>query len=113
MALAEAGLDEEARVALEALPAAVYGDPGAVRARAQLRLRELLAARPADDAVRAGLEAVLQGDVARGLDRLLEALREDKAEDSPPRQALVEVLQTIADEGVVRDARRRMAAILF
>jgi putative thioredoxin len=113
VALAETGLDEEARVALEALPAAVYGDPGAVRARAQLRLRELLAARPADAAVRAGLEAVLQGDVARGLDRLLEALREDKADDSPPRQALVEVLQTIADEGVVRDARRRMAAILF
>lgn len=113
MALAEAGLDEQARVALEALPAAVYSDPGAVRTRARLRLQGLLAARPADDAVRAGLEAVLRGDVAGGLDRLLDALREDKAEESPPRQALVEVLQTIADEGVVRETRRRMAAILF
>jgi putative thioredoxin len=113
VALAEAGLDEEARRALEALPAPVYNDPAAVRARARLRLRALAATRPSGDAVGAGLEAIMAGDVVTGLDRLLDALREDKGEDSPPRQALVEVLQTIADDGVVRDARRRMAAILF
>lgn len=113
VALADAGLDDEAAVALEALPAAVYSDPGAVRMRARLRLRALAATRPSGDAVGAGLEAIMAGDVVTGLDRLLDALREDKGEDSPPRQALVEVLQAIADDSVVRETRRRMAAILF
>ena len=111
--LAEAGFDADARQALEALPAAVYGDPSAVRARATLELRALAASRPEGDPVRQGLQHVAAGDVPAGVDLLLEALREDHSERSPARAALVAVLQGNPDEEFVRETRRRMARVLF
>lgn len=111
--LAEAGLDAEARQALEALPAAVYGDAAAVRARAGLELRALAASRPEGDGVRRGLDLVATGDVLAGVDLLLEALREDHRDGSPARAALVAVLQGSTDEAFVRETRQRMARVLF
>jgi len=111
--LAEAGDDADARRALEALPAGVYGDPTALRARAQLDLRALAAARPERDAVRTALEQIMRGDIAGGVDLLLDALRDDHSEASPARSALVAVLQMSSDEDFVRDTRRRMARVLF
>ncbi len=114
VALSELGMDHEAALALEALPIAVYGDPKAKRARALVALRAIIAERPADDAVRSGGEAILRGDATVGFSLLLEALREDKTDEhSPARRALVESLHVIDDEDAVRDARRRMASVLF
>ena len=114
VALADAGRDEEARRALEALPTAVYGQARAVRARARLTLSALAAARPAGDATREGIETLLRGDAAAGIASLLDALREQKGDDdSPARAALVEAFNALEDETLVRDARRRMAAVLF
>jgi putative thioredoxin len=113
VSLAEAGLDAEAQRALEALPASVYRDATAVRARAFLEVRALAATRPDHDVVRTGLEQVLRGEVVAGVDLLLDALREDHSEASPARLALVAVLQTSVDEEFVRDTRRRMARVLF
>jgi putative thioredoxin len=113
LALAESGMDVDARHALEALPASVYRDPAAVRARATLELRALAATRPDADAVRRGLEQVMAGERATGVDLLLEALRDDHSEESPARAALVAVLQMTDDEEFVRETRRRMAKVLF
>lgn len=113
VALSEAGFDDDARKALEALPSAVYRDPLAVRTRAQLEMRALAAAQPHGDAVRRGLELIVAGDASSGVDQLLEALRDDHSEESPARAALVVALQAIADDEFVRDARRRMARVLF
>ncbi len=114
VALAESGIDDEATIALEALPVAVYGDPKAKRARARVALRALIAGRPEPDAVRTGGDAILRGDATAGFTLLLEALRDDKTDErSPARLALVESLQLVEDEEAVRDARRRMASVLF
>jgi putative thioredoxin len=113
LSLAESGMDADARHALEALPASVYRDPAAVRARATLDLRALAAARPDADVVRRGLEHVMAGEREAGVDLLLEALHEDHSEESPARTALVAVLQMADDEEFVRETRRRMARVLF
>ena len=91
----------------------MYGDPTALRARAQLDLRALAAARPEREAVRTALEQIMRGDIAGGVDLLLDALRDDHSEASPARSALVAVLQMSSDEDFVRDTRRRMARVLF
>lgn len=114
LTLLEGGADALATAALESLPASVYADARAVRARATLSLRRRAAALPADHDVRRGIEAVLDGRIGAGVDLLLEALREEKAmEESPAKAALVEALQHVDDDAAVRDARRRMAAVLF
>ncbi len=114
LALDEAGEGDKARVALEALPAAEYADPRAVRARARLALAATTTGLPDGDPVRLGAEAVLTGRTAEGLDILLEALRWQREQDEPPARAvLLEALQTVADEELLRDTRRRMAAVLF
>lgn len=114
LALLQAGEVETAGAALEALPAAVYGDLRAIRARASLALRAQLGPLAPDDPVRRGLEAVLAGAAPDGFALLLDALREQKAwDESPAKCALVDALQYVDDDALVRDARRRMAAILF
>jgi putative thioredoxin len=113
VALVDAG-DDEAPRALEALPSGVFGDPKAVRARARLQLREIAAQPETDEAVRGGIATLLTGEAEAGLSLLLEALRHGAAEEqSPARRALVAALQSIEDETLVRDGRRRMAALLF
>jgi putative thioredoxin len=105
--------DEEAGTLLEGLPADLYGSPRAVRARAQISLRRRVQAYGPEDRVRLGALALLDGHVDEGLSHLLDALREDKSDDSPARLALVDGLQLIDDDEVVRSARRRMASVLF
>lgn len=113
VALTEAGEDREARQALDSLPAVVFSDPSATRARGVLDLRTFVATLAASDPVRVGVEQVLKGETARGVDALLDALRVDHSEHSPARAALVAVLQTATDEEFVRETRRRMARVLF
>jgi putative thioredoxin len=114
LALLLAGEVESAGAALEALPAAVYSDPRAARARASLALRAQAAQLEPTDPVRRGLEALLSGAAADGFALLLDALREQKAQDeSPAKRALVEALQFVNDDALVRETRRRMAALLF
>jgi putative thioredoxin len=114
LALLASGADDEAGRALEALPAAVYNDPRAVRARARLALQQRRDALAESDALRPGLEAVLAGDAARGFDLLLEVLRDQKHDEhGQARPVLVDALQAVDDEALVRETRRRMAAVLF
>lgn len=115
--LAEALLDadtvEEARRVLEALPAPIYGDARAVRARARAALLARAHA-DAEPALIAAVRRVLDGDAAGGIDALLDLVRVERGEaKQPAREALVDVLGFVADEHLVRDARRRMAAALF
>lgn len=119
----------EAGILLEALPPALYQDPRAVRARARLALRRQIAGAPAREALatrlaadandevaqlQLGVRELLDGEAPAGLDRLLALLREQKTQEaSPARAALLEAFQLLEDETLVRDARRRMAALLF
>ncbi len=106
-------LDEAERL-LEALPSSIYSDAKAVRARARLALRRRADGGHGDARHAAAVRAVLDGDVPAGLGQLLDLLREEKHdEESQARAALVEALQMIDDDAVVRDWRRRMAAVLF
>jgi putative thioredoxin len=116
LALLERGDVDAAAQALEALPSAVYSDARAVRGRAAVSLHRLAARSEADGhAPHAGaIRRVLAGDAPGGMDALLELLRDEKHDErSPARAALVEVLHVIEDEALVRDGRRRMAALLF
>jgi thioredoxin-like negative regulator of GroEL len=103
----------ESRRLLEALPASVYSDARAVRARGQLELTAIADGTPANSPVHDGVTLLLADRTAEGLETLLEALREDRGETSPARRALVQALATVADEELVRATRRRMAALLF
>jgi putative thioredoxin len=105
--------DDEAGRLLEALPADVYGDARAARARGQLALRVRAQATDTPVPVLNGVRALLAGDIDEGVSQLLDALRDDKSEESPARLALVDAFRFIEDETVVRDARRRMASLLF
>lgn len=114
MSLLESGAYAEAGAALEALPSAVYADARAIAGRAMLALRRRVSELDEADAVRRGAEAVLAGDAATGFALLLDALREQKGQDaSVAKAALVEALQCVNDEALVRDTRRRMASVLF
>jgi putative thioredoxin len=60
------------------------------------------------------VHTLLQGDITAGLEQLLVLLREEKSlEESPARVALVHALHLVEDDALVRDWRRRMAAVLF
>jgi putative thioredoxin len=121
--------DSEALRVVESLPAELYGDAAAQRLRARIALRARVAHAPAvealaarveqtpedvDAAVLLGVRLALAGDVARAVEVLLEAVRAQKGgEVTTARDALVEVLQLVEDEEMVRGVRRRMAAVLF
>jgi putative thioredoxin len=97
---------------LEALPAALYADPRAVRARARVALMHRLAT--ADAAHAAPMRAILEGDAATGLAQLIELLRDERHDEhSAARAALVEAFGLIEDDAIVRDGRRKMASVLF
>ncbi len=116
LALALLGHDEldEASRMLEALPAALYQEARAVRARARLALQRRAESVTADARHAEAMRLVLRGDTTAGLEQLVDMLRDEKHdEDSQARAALVEALQMIEDDTVVRDWRRRMAAVLF
>jgi putative thioredoxin len=110
---ADAESRAESRRLLEALPASVYSDARAVLARGQLELTAIADSAPANSPVHQGVALLLADRTADGLEALLEALREDRGEESSARRALVQALATVADEELVRATRRRMAALLF
>lgn len=112
--LAHGAFDDATRL-IEGLPAARYADPRAVRARARSALHACLAQLTDAGSPHAiALHSLLQGDLTAGLEQLLVLLRDEKAlEESPARVALVHALQLVDDDAVVRDWRRRMAAVLF
>jgi len=119
----------EAGILLEALPPNVYQDAPAVRARARLVLRRLVISAPprellteriaadADDTesrLQLGIRDLLDGETASGFEHLLTVLREQREdEQSPAKVALLEAFHMVDDDTLVRDARRRMAAMLF
>lgn len=114
LAALAAGDLELASKLLEALPAAVYGDVAAQRARAQLALRQRLVTGVHSPTVGAAIQLVLDGDREAGLAQLLDQVREEKHDEhSPARAALLEALQLIDDDTVVRDWRRKLASVLF
>jgi len=114
LSLLEAGEFSVASTALEALPAAVYADTRAVAGRAMLALRARTAALDAADPVRRGAEAVLAGAADEGFRLLLDALRDQRDQpESIAKAALVDALQCVNDEALVRNTRRQMAALLF
>jgi putative thioredoxin len=114
LAVLASGELSEAERMLEALPAAIYGDQKAVRARARLALQRGLSTSDANTPHAAAVRAILAGDLPTGLTQLLDLLREEKHDEaSGARAALVDALQMIEDDDVVRDWRRRMAAVLF
>lgn len=120
---------DDARHVLDALPSDVFGDPAALRMRAVVQLHEQAAHAPSLEALQArlalepadaeamqwlGIRLALGGDTARGVELLLEAVRAQKGgEEIPARDALVQVLQLLDDDALVRDARRRLASALF
>jgi putative thioredoxin len=114
LAVLSTGEYSEAERLLEGLPATIYGDHKAVRARARLALQRRLTNSDAETPHAVAVRAILAGDTASGLTQLLDLLREEKHdESSQARTALVDALQMIEDDAVVRDWRRRMAAVLF
>ncbi len=105
---------DEASHLLEALPAASYTDARALRGRARLALIRRSQDGAGDARHTAAVRTVLEGEAASGLAQLLDLLRDEKGdENSPARAALIDALQMVDDEGLVRDTRRKMAALLF
>lgn len=114
LALLQTGELDEAAQLLEALPALLYGEARAEQARAQVvlerRARDEQDTTPHATAVR----TLLAGNVSDGMAQLIDMLREEKGdEQSPARATLVQALQFIADEAVVREWRQKMARVLF
>lgn len=106
-------LDEASRM-LEALPTSLFLDGKAVRARARLALQRRAESTTTDARHAEAMRLVLRGDTTAGLEQLVDMLRDEKHDEhSQARAALVEALQLLEDESVVRDWRRKMAAVLF
>jgi putative thioredoxin len=128
-ALIDTHAHDDARHVLDSLPSDVFSDPAALRMRAMVQLHQQTAHAPSLEALQArlalvptdaeamqwlGMRLALGGDTARAVELLLEAVRAQKgSEELPARDALVQVLQLIDDDALVRDARRRLASALF
>jgi putative thioredoxin len=109
--LATGDVDEAAQL-LEALPAALYAEGRAVRARARVALLHRLATADAAHAV--PMRAILEGDAAAGIAALIELMRDERHDEHGlARAALVEAFGVIEDDALVRESRRRMASVLF
>lgn len=83
--------------ALEALQAAIAGDPDDLRARHLLGTRHLVG-----------------GDDEAALEQFLEMLRRDRDFDGGlPRKALIDAFRVIEDAALVGSYRRKMSSVLF
>jgi len=81
----------------EVLEAAIAADPGDLRARHLLGVRE-----------------IVSGDPARGFEHFLEMLRRDRGfQDGLPRKALIDAFRIVEDEDLVGRYRRQMSSILL
>jgi putative thioredoxin len=79
------------------LEAAIAADPGDLRARHLLGVRQLL-----------------EGEEAAGLEQFLEMLRRDRSwEEQLAKRSLIDAFRVVEDADLVGSTRRRMATLLF
>jgi putative thioredoxin len=79
------------------LVAAIAADPGDLRARHLLGVRQLL-----------------EGEEAAGLEQFLEMLRRDRSwEEQLAKRSLIDAFRVVEDADLVGSTRRRMATLLF
>ncbi|MFZ9934770.1 MAG: thioredoxin [Arenimonas sp.] len=128
LALAATQTYAEALALFDALPANLAMDERVSKARARIDLAErvkdappidvllaAIAAKPEDfEALRLlGLQYLVQGQAEAGLARLLEMFRLNRDyQDGLPRKLLIEAFNTVDDEDLVRQYRRKMASLL-
>ena len=128
LALAATQTYAEALALFDALPANLAMDERVSKARARIDLAErvkdappidvllaAIAAKPEDfEALRLlGLQYLVQGQAEAGLAQLLELFRLNRDyQDGLPRKLLIEAFNTVDDEDLVRQYRRKMASLL-
>ncbi len=129
LALIKTGAAPEAGQLLDVLPANLATDDRAIRAHAHLgflaRLKDAppvavleaaIAANPDDLHARhlLGVQRLVGGDAAGGLDQFLEMLRRDRAfSDGLPKRSLIDAFRMIEDADLVGAYRRKMSSLLF
>ena len=128
LALAAMQTYAEALALFDALPANLAMDDRVSKARARIDLAErvkdappidvllaAIAAKPEDYEARRllGLQYLVQGQAEAGLAQLLELFRLNRDyQDGLPRKLLIEAFNTVDDEDLVRQYRRKMASLL-
>ena len=128
LALAATQTYAEALALFDALPANLAMDDRVAKARARIDLAErvkdappvevlaaAIASKPEDfEAHRLlGLQYLVRGQAEAGLAQLLELFRLNRDyQDGLPRKLLIEAFNTVDDEDLVRQYRRKMASLL-
>ena len=128
-ALLQTGAAAEAGRLLDALPANLYADDRAVRARARLGFATALADAPAADALESaiardpgdlrarhllGVHRIVAGQSEAGLEQFIEMLQRDRGfDDGLPKKALIDAFRVVEDEDLVGRYRRRMSSLLL
>jgi putative thioredoxin len=129
LAYMRAGLADAAQTELDALPANLGEDARAKRLRHQLdfsralkdapdmaTLRARLSSDPADHTARdlLGVRLLIEGDAAAGLDEFLHILKVQRDwNDGQAKKRLIAAFNTLDDDELVGNYRRRMASLLF
>jgi putative thioredoxin len=128
LALAATQTYAEALALFDALPANLAMDDRVSKARARIDLAERVKEAPPIDVLLAaiaaksedyearrllGLQYLVQGQAEAGLAQLLELFRLNRDyQDGLPRKLLIEAFNTVDDEDLVRQYRRKMASLL-
>ena len=129
LALLATGAATEAEQLLDGLPANLSTDERAVKARARLGFAALLKDAPPREVLMAaiasnpddlrarhllGVQELVSGDPAAGLDQFIEMLRRDRQfEGGLPRNTLIDAFRILDDEDLVSKYRRQMSALLL
>lgn len=129
LALLATGAASEAEQLLDGLPANLSTDDRAVKARARLGFASLLKDAPPREVLQAaiainpddlrarhllGVQELVSGDAAAGLDQFIEMLRRDRQfEGGLPRTTLIDAFRILDDEDLVSKYRRQMSALLL
>ena len=129
LALLQTGAVADAERLLDALPANLYADDRAVRARARLGFAVLLKDAPSAETLQAavadddndlqarhllGVHHIVAGRSQDGLEQFIEMLRRDRAyQDGLARRALIDAFRIIEDEDLVSQYRRKMSSLLL
>jgi putative thioredoxin len=128
LALANTQAYTEALALFDALPANLALDDRINKARARIDLAQQVANAPAINELEAALASdandkearrylalqyIVNGKIEQGLDHLLELLRSHRDyQDGLPKKLLLEAFNTIEDDDLVRQYRRKMATLL-
>ncbi len=129
LALLATGGAHEAGQLLDGLPANLATDDRAIKARARMDFAALLtdappvqtleaaiAANPDDLRARhlLGVQQIVAGDNASGLEQFIEMLRRDRDfDDALPKKALIDAFRIIDDQALVSRYRRKMSSLLL